>query len=231
MGPPIPDRTPSTYCLPTNVTGDPSATVLDLYDWNAAHNSEYPLFRYVEHDSVHDLSWQEVNDAARRAASFFAKCLPHGAHIGVARPVVAILANCGRFRATSVVDCYLMIDFIADSGTYFCSMVGALRAGFTVFPISPRNSPEAVAHLFEQVKPCLLFTNADMGQSLQNILSRAMQLMRESKTGSPPFAQHTLPTFEDMFCVHPTNEASYLPEVPSKPWRMGDPMCVMHSSG
>ena len=112
--------------------------------------------------------------------------------------------------------------------TYFCSILGVLRAGFIVFPISPRNSPEAVAHLLARTKANVLFTNASTDAGIQNVVTRAMQRLHDDGEAAPPM--HSLPVFEDLFPSH-AEKLQAKAIAPFRAWDAGQAMFIMHSSG
>lgn len=81
------------FIVPKHLIGDPKTTILDLYDWNAVHNPDAPVLRYLDTHGVNTLTWKETNDATHRAATFF---LPFANSMDdIARPVFAIFANTG----------------------------------------------------------------------------------------------------------------------------------------
>ena len=80
------------FIPPQHLVANFETTILDLYDWNAIHNSDAPLLRYAVDEGVINLSWVQVNEASHRAASILqAKA---GA-VRDERPVLAIFANAG----------------------------------------------------------------------------------------------------------------------------------------
>lgn len=79
-----------------------------------------------------------------------------------------------------------MQDFI----TYFCSTIGLLRAELTVFPISTRNSAEAVRHLLTVTQARYLVINKET-----MIVSLAETALKDG----PPVTLSYMPNFEDLF--------------------------------
>ena len=83
------------FIRPQQLIDDPATTILDLYDWNAVHNSEATLFRYHDGEVVKNISWATSNNATRRAATILASYLPDCSDDS--RPVFGIFANAGTW--------------------------------------------------------------------------------------------------------------------------------------
>lgn len=81
------------FTAPKHIINDPSGTLLGLYDWNAVHNADHPIFLYADGDDVKTIVWSEANDATHRAGAIFAKYIKDAPE--TSRPVVAIFANSG----------------------------------------------------------------------------------------------------------------------------------------
>lgn len=112
---------------------------------------------------------------------------------------------------------------ISDTVSYFCVIVGMLRLGWTVFPISPRNSPEAIAALLSQTKSSHLFVSSD---PVALGLADASLKMLPDGTDIP---KHTMPVFEDLFPENGPNPAFEF--VPMPAIDMDAPAMILHSSG
>ena len=79
-----------------HIIDDPTATTLDLYDWNAVHNAACPHFRYLDADgTVRTLTWADVNAATHRAAAHFTALMAKDLVGAAQRPVLAIFASIG----------------------------------------------------------------------------------------------------------------------------------------
>ena len=102
-------------------------------------------------------------------------------------------------------------------------MAGIIRAGHTVFPISPRNSAPAVAHLLTKTGTQHVFVGIE--SALQDLAATSLKLMKGA--GTP------LPTLQDipLFALYSKSlDESYEPIPKFKPdWN--DPAVIMHSSG
>ena len=81
----------------------------------------------------------------------------------------------------------------SDSVTYTCLLLGIIRAGFIVFPISPRNSPAAVAHLLRQTDSHHVFVSPD--HAMQTLIAATRLLVSEAFD----ITTHSTPTFETLF--------------------------------
>ena len=103
-------------------------------------------------------------------------------------------------------------------------MAGIIRAGHTVFPISPRNSAPAIAHLLTKTGTQHVFVGSE--SALQDLAAMSLELMKDS--GTPLPAIQGIPLFETLY---PRDlDESYEPLPKFKPdWN--DPAVIMHSSG
>lgn len=74
----------------------------ELYDWNAAHSPDHPLFVYNDVDGSKTITWSQavrmIHDAARyvRDRSTLSSRDPHSP------PVIAILASSGAYSHSFV---------------------------------------------------------------------------------------------------------------------------------
>ncbi|KAJ6483684.1 hypothetical protein DFH09DRAFT_1211912 [Mycena vulgaris] len=182
---------------------DGSLLLPDVLHHNAEHSPHHPLFVYGEEDkTVKTITWSHAVKAFHQVA--------HITRMGVEvvgrespPPVVAILAS-------------------TDQITYLSLIAGIMLAGYLPFPLSPRNSDAAVAHLLRSTSCAHIFVSAD--PSMQKLAgaaqSKLLDLGRDLKIMS-------LPTFEDLF------EPSSVPETvfPIKTAALDDPIVIMHSSG
>ncbi|KAF8889040.1 acetyl-CoA synthetase-like protein [Infundibulicybe gibba] len=190
-------------CKYTSPPVDGSLTVSELYDFHYANNPHHPVFRYPDSTgNMKELRYSEVVPAAYEAARFVAKL----ANIdlskptdGSPRPLVAIVAT-------------------TDTITYFTTLVGVLRAEIPIFPISPRNSPAAIAGLISVTRPTVLLISVE--ESIQELV-RASLLETEEK----PLV-HQMPRYEELYLENPT----FTP-LPPRRRDLDAIMLLMHTSG
>lgn len=103
-------------------------------------------------------------------------------------------------------------------------MAGAQRAGYAPFPLSPRNSPAAIAHLLTKIQVPFLFVGPE--PAMQELVAHAFEIMKEAGTTLPQIS--TMPVFEDLYITDPNVPFDPLPPIfPDQ----DDPVIVMHSSG
>ena len=57
------------------------------------------------------------------------------------------------------------------------NIVGVMRAGYTVFPISPRNSPAAVAHLLKKAQVTHVLIDAQ--DALKTLFTKSIEFLEE----------------------------------------------------
>ncbi|KAH8110873.1 hypothetical protein DFH11DRAFT_1617469 [Phellopilus nigrolimitatus] len=97
---------------------DESLGLPAIYDWQAEHSSKHPVFVYEdEPGSLRTILWEENVQSAHRATRFVRKAIgnPPASSSDGKTPVVAS----------------------ADDITFGSLLIGVMRAGWTVFPISP----------------------------------------------------------------------------------------------
>lgn len=117
---------------------------------------------------------------------------------------------------------------LADAISSFAIIIGVMRAGYTPFLLSPRNSAAATAHLLADTQAEHILLGRD--QPLQDLAAEALQILQgDPKYSDLPKLPTTslVPLFEDIY--RPVDEASELLP-PAKP----DPRSVaviVHSSG
>lgn len=98
-----------------------------------------------------------------------------------------------------------------------------MRAGFTVFAISPRNSPEAVAHLLLKTEATFLLVSPE--PSIGALAEAGLRILQSSGT---EISMDHMPTFEDLFSsARDANFVAY----PSVSFDMNSTALILHSSG
>lgn len=97
-----------------------------------------------------------------------------------------------------------------------------MRAGLTVFPISVRNSPAAVAHLLSAKSVSHIFVGAERAH--HELVAAALTVLTETELPRPPISP--LPSFQDLYADGKAFEA-----LPSVTLSMTAPAAILHSSG
>ncbi|KAJ6599959.1 hypothetical protein DFH09DRAFT_970599 [Mycena vulgaris] len=180
---------------------DGSLTLPEILDHHAQHSPHHPLFRFADTDNIiHTISWSRSVKAFHTAARITRKRVEAG--VG-SRPMVAILAS-------------------ADQITYFSVITGILRAGYQAFPISPRNSDVAVAHLLRSTSCAHVFVSADA--AMQKLAGAAAEKI--SALGGE-LKIISMPTFDELFEASDAFES--LP--PMDKVGLDEPAIILHSSG
>ncbi len=119
---------------------------------------------------------------------------------------------------------YLINHLLIDTITYFCSIVGILQAGFTVFPISPRNGAAAVAHLLKRTQTACIFTSEE-----PRIIELATAALAQLPSKHESVKILAMPVFEDLFPS--TTETEPVKAVFCWRYPSDVPMIILHSSG
>jgi acyl-CoA synthetase (AMP-forming)/AMP-acid ligase II len=104
------------------------------------------------------------------------------------------------------------------------TVMGIIRAGYTAFPISQRNSAAAVAHLLSATNVTHMLVGEE--QSMQSLANAALEIMKTSLTKIP--ATSLMPHFEDIYIEEAEATFRLLP--PTRP-QLIEPAIIFHSSG
>ncbi len=100
-------------------------------------------------------------------------------------------------------------------------MIGIIRAGHVAFPISPRNSPAAIAHLLKTANVKQLIVGQEKNfQMLAEISLTHLQ-------GDKPQI-HAMPSFEELYL--PDSDKDFVPLSYKKP-DLNETSIILHSSG
>ncbi|GJE92597.1 acetyl-CoA synthetase-like protein [Phanerochaete sordida] len=192
-------------CLPP-IDGS-LCTLIALLDFNAAHNADWPYVVLPEHEDSQSL--QAISFAEMARASH------HIAHL--LRP--------GREGPDEVV----AIVLNTDMPIYILVVLGLLRAGLVAYPMSPRNSPEAICHMLQSTS-CTRIISQDSLSALTEKVRAEMALkgveMRVADLASLE------PAF-DGFTRRDTNDTSHVEPYPppTAPDALQKPALYLHSSG
>ncbi|THV07008.1 acetyl-CoA synthetase-like protein [Dendrothele bispora CBS 962.96] len=211
---PVPPQTQarkSTTFRPPPI--DSSLTLPQIYDWQSQQSAAHRLFVFTDIDGkLNTITWSEGVAAVYTGARILRNRL--SSIQVIKRPVIAILST-------------------SDTIPYFITMIGILRADMTCFPISPRNSAIAVAHLLSKVEVDHVLVGHD--SAMESLLKDALHLLKV-KTFEPKGSGVMIPTFSPML----TFEDLFLKDVSTKadasdlPLKYTDPneiVMYLHSSG
>lgn len=99
-----------------------------------------------------------------------------------------------------------------------------MKADYVVFPISPRNSAEAVAHLLKKVSVRYVLVSKD--PAMQAIMKGALDVLQLSADHNALPSSISFPSFEDLFTGTPSTD-----EVPDGRGKLDDVVMYIHSSG
>jgi len=110
-----------------------------------------------------------------------------------------------------------------DTITYATTELGIIRAEGVAFPISPKNSASAVAHLIDKTGTKHIIVTPD----LEPLTDAAIAIMKERGLKVP--VVQPMPAFNDLFPDDDSEDFEYLPAPKFK--GLEDPVCLLHSSG
>ncbi|KAF7968306.1 hypothetical protein HWV62_2396 [Athelia sp. TMB] len=183
-----------------------NGTVLapNLVDFNIDHNAELTAFVFSDSPgSVTKISYLEYGRAAHRVGH-----LVRPGRTGPEGQVVAVIAN-------------------LDTLLYAALVAGMIRAGIVPFPISPRNSAEAVVSMLRKSR-ChnIITTFSSLGNLMNEIYTMVPQSFELSIQEAPTLAQcfpklgHEIASHD--FQAYPTRPT---------PLDRNEPIFYLHSSG
>ena len=114
-----------------------------------------------------------------------------------------------------------------DTITYFCTIVGAFRAGCCAFLISTRNAPVAVAEMAKRTGITHLFVSPDV--PMNGLADEAVRLLAAD---GMDIKKHAMPSFGDLFPDVRDEHSLYEKKVefPAS-YNIKAPCTIMHSSG
>ncbi|KAJ7083262.1 hypothetical protein C8R44DRAFT_822628 [Mycena epipterygia] len=203
---------PQTQALSSRTFGPPpldgSLTIAQIYDWHSEHSPNHRLFVYARADgSTRTIYWPEAVHAIHVGAKILRDRFNWVAGL-VETPVISILAS-------------------SDTIPYFILLASCFRANYIVFPISPRNSPSAVAHLIDKVGINHLLIGNE--PAMLELANNALDILKGQYplTAAPDVSY--VPLFEDLFL--PASERSPVLDLPYEYKGPDATACIMHSSG
>ncbi|KAK0210917.1 hypothetical protein DFS33DRAFT_1371246 [Desarmillaria ectypa] len=102
-----------------------------------------------------------------------------------------------QFAAKPPVVAILSLSGFPDTITYFVTMIRLLHANYVFFPISPRNSPVAVAHLLHKIGLQYVLVGRDA--SMQDLANEALEILKSQYSSDALPELSPIPVFEDYF--------------------------------
>lgn len=205
--PPTPQAVSSSTFVPPPVDG--SLTLGEIFDYNSKHSSTHPYFIY-EDESTHAITpvnWRSLVRAIHQVSKVIeSHGIPPPTSSSPPTRVIAILA-------------------LIDTISYFTLIHGVMRAGYIPFPISPRNSPAAIAHLLSKTNATHIFVSED--PSMQGLSAGSLKVL--AAQGGQEVQRITTPFFDELYLTY-SNEDDSLPPAAEK--REFDSVAlILHSSG
>ncbi|PAV14618.1 acetyl- synthetase [Pyrrhoderma noxium] len=180
-------------------------SIPEVYDWHFENNRDHPLYIYDDDDgSQKTISMGEAVKAFHRATRYVLENVK--VEDIAKRAVVAILGW-------------------SESTSYVATVIGILRAGHIAFPISPRNSPEAIAHLLLSVSATHILVSSD--PTIQSQYESTENLLR----GKLEPKKIGMPTHGDFFVEYDSDSESLFEPVPLAKIDVNSIACIYHTSG
>lgn len=111
---------------------------------------------------------------------------------------------------------------ITDFPTYLTLLSGIMRAGYTPFPLSLRNSPAAITYLFDKTNPVGVFFSTDAGTS-PLVTAATAWFPADAKSHSLP-----VPSYSELFEHNSSDTSGKMPQLKLD---AQSPAVLLHSSG
>lgn len=203
-----------------------------VWDFYYKNTPDYPLWTWDTYETdangekkTQIVTWGQAVPATYRAVRLVNDHLarlniPTSRENPDANPVIGILA-------------------LTDTPTFWAVMTGIMRAGHTVFLISPRNSPAALAHLLLATGTSVFFASGD--PSMQELAKGALAILKQKQSEGEPKLNGInlddmmlrLPSFDEFYDLSPEPRQDF--EVPP-PFDTSEAMLyrrcmIAHSSG
>lgn len=111
---------------------------------------------------------------------------------------------------------------------YFTVLMSCLRANYVPFPVSPRNSPSAVAHLIFEAGVSHLLVGHEA--ALVDLAKRAIDILQESHPGFRAPDMSYVPLFDELF-LSVLDDRFSAEALPFEYMGPDATACIVHSSG
>ncbi|KAI0091717.1 hypothetical protein BDY19DRAFT_904330 [Irpex rosettiformis] len=206
--PPIPrvQALHSTTFQPPPLDG--SLTVSEAQDWHYEHSPNHPLFVYSDGNGINTtILWSDAVPAIHRAGYLVREIAQKNKY--TSRPIFGILASNERMP-------------VPETITYFTLLSGILRAGYSAFVISPRNSAAAVTYLLTRVSVSHVFVGSE--DLLQDVSTEALKTIGDNGIQVPSTSR--FPLFESLYTKN-----SNFTQLPVLDVQWDDQAVYLHSSG
>ncbi|KAJ6583069.1 hypothetical protein DFH09DRAFT_978909 [Mycena vulgaris] len=189
---------------------DGSLTMPQIYDWHFQHTANHRLFVYAQGDgTIRTIYWPEAMHAVYVGAKILRDRF-HWVAGMVDTPIVSILAS-------------------SDTIPYFTLLMSCFRANYVAFPISPRNSPSAVAYLIDKVGVSHLLIGHE--PAMLDLAKNALDILRaQYPLRTAPDVSY-VPLFEDLFLPASGRHENIRDALPYEYKGPDATVCIMHSSG
>lgn len=203
---------------------DGSLALPEIYDWHLINSPAHPLLTFTQSDgTLRIICWREFVRAAHEAGYILQRRFGEVKDI-IRPPVIGIIASSGEW-------CILVSTLPrsqrrspADTLTYFTVMIGISRMGYTVFPISPRNSPSTISHLIKKTNIShILVGTGDSFSELMTAIGKDL-----STVGYTAPSVSNIPCFDGLYLSYTDTPFEPLPPVK---FDMCAPALILHSSG
>ncbi|KAJ8093219.1 putative NRPS-like protein biosynthetic cluster [Marasmius tenuissimus] len=162
---------------------DGSMSLTEIFDWQAQNSPNHRLFTYTDKEGhVQNITWKEGIAAVYTGARSIRAQMSNVEPCKHAVPIIAIVSS-------------------SDTITYCATIMSILRANYIAFPISPRNSPAALAQLIERVGVDHVLVGEP---ATERLIQEAIAIVKGVGHSSTPshsrmffFEELFLPTYQD----------------------------------
>ncbi|TFK35193.1 hypothetical protein BDQ12DRAFT_560152, partial [Crucibulum laeve] len=186
---------------------DGSLTLPEIYDWHYESNPRHSVFIFENHPRAGytHLTYTEVVPAIHNAARYIGFVFELDIdNLDKTMSPVALLAT-------------------SDTVTTFCTILGMMRIGIPIFPISHHNSAAAIARLLQQSGSRHILISVE--PSHHKLAQSAIVILHDELESALDVQIAMMPKFEDIFC-----EDEHIRVAP-RTYNLEVPALFIHSSG
>ncbi|KAF9258147.1 acetyl-CoA synthetase-like protein [Marasmius fiardii PR-910] len=211
---PIPPATQTLTCTTFRQPPmDGSLTILDMCEWHHKHSTNHRLFVFPRLDgSVHSITWGEAVDAMYRGVHLIQERVKISALPGHSAPIIAMVAQ-------------------SETISYGLTRLSIMRSNFIPFMVSPRNSPDGLAHLLSIARVQHVLFSEDA--TCSSLVEGALAILQKNAGDHAPPLPSTSPilVYEDFFPITAEEHTKPTKAVPLLRNELEDIVTYCHSSG
>ena len=227
----LPSNVSTEFRVPSELIARDDVAIPEYYAWQAKANPNYPLFVYQDGDQLGYVTYAQANRAMDRVARYVTSVVQSSKRgHGGERPVVALFANAGT--CSTALSCYTSQSKAhryprTDTITYFCTAIGVMRTGYTVFLVSTRNAAAAISDMFKRTGTGHVILSHD-----PFLRGTAQDALADVASAGQDVVELEMPSYQDLFAEQLEASSPYETQVDlPRSYDVDAVGVIMHSSG